>query len=192
MSDLPKVLLLGDSIRISYQPHVARLLAGRATVVGPAENCQTSLYTLSSLNRWIDELGEPVVVHWNNGLHDAGTNPDRSPRQIPMAMYTDNLALILRRLRTITPDCVWATSTPVHPDYPCGDTHWSWRNEDIDRYNAAARAVMEEAEVPINDLHRRVWENRPQFLSEDRLHLSEAGQRKCATDVAACISTFLK
>ena len=61
MSDLPKVLLLGDSIRISYQPHVARLLAGRATVVGPAENCQTSLYTLSSLNRWIDDAARGLA-----------------------------------------------------------------------------------------------------------------------------------
>ena len=48
MSDLPKVLLLGDSIRMSYQPLVAQLLEGRATVVGPADNCQYSLYTLSS------------------------------------------------------------------------------------------------------------------------------------------------
>ena len=42
MSDLPRVLLLGDSIRMSYQPHVAELLAGRAVVVGPADNCQYS------------------------------------------------------------------------------------------------------------------------------------------------------
>ena len=40
MSDLPKVLLLGDSIRMSYQPLVGQLLVGRASVVGPADNCQ--------------------------------------------------------------------------------------------------------------------------------------------------------
>ena len=59
MSDLPRVLLLGDSIRMSYQPHVAELLAGRAVVVGPADNCQYSLYTLSSLRRWVTEQRDP-------------------------------------------------------------------------------------------------------------------------------------
>lgn len=77
MSDIPKVLLLGDSIRMNYQPHVARLLDGRAHVVGPSDNCQYSGYTLASLDRWIGELGCPEIIHWNNGIHDAGRNPDR-------------------------------------------------------------------------------------------------------------------
>ena len=33
MTDIPKVLLLGDSIRMSYQPHVAQMLEGQAEVV---------------------------------------------------------------------------------------------------------------------------------------------------------------
>ena len=53
MSDKPKVLLLGDSIRMSYKPEVTHLLAGKAEVVDPADNCQHSLYTLSSLDGWI-------------------------------------------------------------------------------------------------------------------------------------------
>ena len=75
MPKLPKVLLLGDSIRMSYQPHVARLLSDRAEVVGPVDNCQYSLYTLSSLDRWIAALGKPDIVHWNNGIHDYRTQP---------------------------------------------------------------------------------------------------------------------
>ena len=58
MSEIPRVLLLGDSIRMSYQPLVAEILAGKAEVVGPADNCQYSLFTLSSLVRWIGALGE--------------------------------------------------------------------------------------------------------------------------------------
>ena len=68
MIDRPRVLLLGDSIRRSYEPHVRRLLAGRAEVVGPAENGQYSLYTLKGLHRWIKALGRPHIVHWNNGI----------------------------------------------------------------------------------------------------------------------------
>ena len=103
MSNLPRVLLLGDSIRMSYEPHVARLLGGKAEIVGPADNCEYCLYTLSSLDRWIRDLGRPDIVHWNNGIHDSGHNPGRSPVQIPVDMYRANLKFILDRLTALTP-----------------------------------------------------------------------------------------
>ena len=191
MSDIPRVLLLGDSIRMSYQPHVARLLDGRAQVVGPSENGQYSLYTLSSLDRWIGELGRPDIVHWNNGLHDAGHNPARCPVQMPIDMYRANLEFILNRLRILTPHVIWATTTPVHPDRPFRDTEWSWRNREIEQFNDAARKVMESGKVPIHDLHALVWGNVSGFLGEDQLHLSKAGEKACAQAVADRVSTFL-
>jgi hypothetical protein len=192
MSDLPKVLLLGDSIRMSYQPLVAKLLEGRATVVGPADNCQFSLYTLSSMGRWIGELGKPDIVHWNNGIHDAGHNPFRSPVQIPLNMYRENIALILKQLGAFTPHVVWATSTPVHPDRPFVDTGWSWRNEEIDPYNTAARALMTSKNVPINDLHTLVSNDIDTHLAEDQLHLSETGKAACAQAVVDALAEYLK
>lgn len=189
MPHAPAVLLLGDSIRMSYQPHVANLLSGKANVAGPADNCQYSLFTLSSLDRWVGALGEPDIVHWNNGIHDCGHNPDRSPVQIPIDMYQANLALILKRLRALTPKVIWATSTPVHPERPLSDTAWSWRNEEIDQYNQVARELMEANGVPINDLHALVWDHVATYLSEDQLHLSEAGQHACAGAVADAVSS---
>ena len=79
MASIAKVLLLGDSIRMSYQALVAENLAGKVEVVGPADNCQYSLFTLSSLDRWMGEFGQPDIVHWNNGLHDCGHNPEVDP-----------------------------------------------------------------------------------------------------------------
>ena len=191
MTDKPKIMLLGDSIRMSYQNRVKDLLASKACVVGPAENCQYSLYTLSSLNRWIDALGEPDIIHWNNGLHDCGHNPNRNPRQIPLDMYRANLEFILARLHALTPRVIWASNTPVHPQRPFHDHTWSWRNEEIDRYNETARALMEAHDVPINDLHAQVWDNLDDYLSADQLHLSEAGVAACAQRVASAISAQL-
>lgn len=191
MASMPKVLLLGDSIRISYQALVAEKLEGKAEVVGPADNCQYSLFTLSSLDRWIGELGQPDIVHWNNGLHDCGHNPARNPVQIPVDMYRENLKFILNRLRGLTLNVLWATLTPVHPDRPFRESQWSWRNEEIDRYNAAARELMEVHEVPITELHELVWGDVEGFLSEDQLHLSQAGQMACASAVAQAISADL-
>ena len=191
MPKLPKVLLLGDSIRMSYQPHVARLLSDRAEVVGPADNCQYSLYTLSSLGGWITALGKPDIVHWNNGIHDSGHNPARSPIQIPIDVYRTNLESILDGLTALTPNVIWATITPVHPDRPFRDTEWAWRNEEIDQYNEVAQTLIESRGVLINDLHTLVWNNVSEFLSEDQLHLSESGQEVCARAVVDCVATFL-
>ena len=191
MSDNPKLLLLGDSIRMSYQPHVAKMLDGKAEVVGPADNCQYSLFTLSSLNRWLSALGRPDVVHWNNGIHDAGHNPDRAPIQIPLDIYRKNIEFILKRLTATTPKVVWATTTPVHTDRPFRDTEWSWRNDEIDSYNDAAREVMQEADIPINDLHALVASDHDAYLSDDQLHLSEAGQIACAEAVVRSVSGVL-
>ena len=191
MASIPKVLLLGDSIRISYQALVAEKLEGKAEVVGPTDNCQYSLFTLSSLDRWIGELGQPDIVHWNNGLHDCGHNPARNPVQIPVDMYRENLKFILNRLRGLTLNVLWATLTPVHPDRPFRESQWSWRNEEVDRYNAAARELMEAHDVPITELHDLVWGDVEGFLSEDQLHLSQAGQMACASAVAQAISAHL-
>ena len=91
----------------------------------------------------------------------------------------------------MTPNVIWATSTPVHPDRPFQDTTWAWHNEEIDHYNDVARDLMQSKNVPINDLHTLVWHSISQFLSEDRLHLSEAGQNACTEAVKDCILSFL-
>ena len=187
----PRVLLLGDSIRNSYQPLVAEMLRGAAEVVGPAENCQFSLYTLAALNRWLEQLGRPDIVHWNNGLHDVGHNPQRRPAQIPLDMYCANLEFIHRRLRESDALIIWATTTPVHPDAPFRTTQWAWRNEEIDRYNQAALELMSRHGVAVNDLHSIVAADPDRMLCEDQLHLSEFGKQKCAEAVAGAIRKHL-
>ena len=164
---------------------------GRADVVGPGENGQFSLYTLSSLDRWIGELGVPDVVHWNNGIHDVGHNPARRPVQMPIDVYRGNIALIAERLVAIPARVIWATTTPVHPDMPFREDQWGWRNEEIDRYNEAALEVIGGRDIAVNDLHALVWGNVDEYLAEDQLHLSEAGQRACAAAVVRAIETCL-
>ncbi len=188
---LKKVLLLGDSIRISYEPAVRALLEQRATVVGPLENCQFSLYTLSALARWLTELGNPDVVHWNNGIHDVGHNPNRRPIQMPLDVYVGNIGLILKQLRATGARIIWATMTPTHPYRPFLADQWSWRNEEIDRYNAAVLPLMQQEGVPVDDLHAVVSENCDLLLSEDQLHLSEQGIQRCAQAVVSSIEPYL-
>ncbi|MCC6578800.1 MAG: hypothetical protein IT440_00025 [Phycisphaeraceae bacterium] len=187
----PRILLLGDSIRISYQARVAEMMGAAAEVVGPLENSQFSLYTLSALPRWLESLGRPDVVHWNNGLHDTGFNPRRFPPQIPLDMYIANLDFARQLLSASGARIIWAATTPVHLRRPFTAEEWSWRNEDIDRYNLAARELMQRHCIPICDLHAVVRADMDNHLVEDGVHLTDAGIEACATAVAGAIESAL-
>ena len=191
MPALPRLLLLGDSIRMSYQPFVIDLLKDRAHVVGPAENCQTSGNTLARIDGWLKELGAPDVVHWNNGLWDVGHNPERDPVQFPVETYIDNLRAILDKLQATGAKIIWATTTPVHPDRPWKDTGWSWCNQEINRYNTEARDMMRAEGISIDDLHGIVNAQPDKHLDEDKLHLSNAGRRACAEAVVKAVEEYL-
>ncbi len=195
MSGTPRVLLLGDSIRMSYQATVAETMK-EATVVGPAENCQFAAYTRERLPVWLEELGmldavQPDVVHWNNGLHDVGHNPARDPVKFPVDVYVDHLKAILGMLQDTGAKIVWATLTPVHPDRLISEETWAWHNDEIDEFNAAALEVMQSAGLPVNDLHALVGSDVDTYLSEDMLHLSAEGIDACAAAVVKAVRAEL-
>jgi hypothetical protein len=50
---LPRVLLLGDSIRLGYAPLVAKKLTGKAQVLSPKENAADTANMLKMLDRWL-------------------------------------------------------------------------------------------------------------------------------------------
>ena len=188
---LPQVLLLGDSIRMGYQPLVEEMLRGKAIVSGPEENCQFSFFTLVNLDRWLREAGKPDIVHWNNGIHDAGHNPYREPEQVPADLYRSGLFLILQRLNKTTPAVLWATTTPVRPKKSQEPDEWYWTPNDIEFYNNIAIELMAEYNVPVNDLYEIINQNIEEFLSEDKIHLSEAGKVACARAVVSAIEEKL-
>jgi hypothetical protein len=188
---LKKVLLLGNSIRISYQPAVKEMLSGIAEVVGPQDNCRYSLYTATLLDQWIEECGIPDIVHWNNGLWDAGHDPNRFPSQIPIEMYCKNLEIIIKRLQRLEAQIIWATTTPVGKEGNPLELFWSWQNNEISFYNSAATELMKKNEIPINNLHELVSSDLFTYLGRDKLHLSERGIQVCAKAVTNLIRDYL-
>jgi lysophospholipase L1-like esterase len=176
---------------MAYQPRVKKVLADEAVVVGPGENCQSSVYLLAHLDQWLLELGSPDVAHWNCGLHDAGYNPHRKPMQIPLERYVENVRAIHEKLKATGARLVWATTTPVHPHRPLTPTHWSWKNADINRYNAAVLDLMRAEHVRVNDLHAVVASDYDGYMAEDQLHLTPAGAQACADAVVGVVRVAL-
>ncbi len=132
-----KILLLGDSIRMGYQPFVQDILKNEAEVWGPDENCAYALYTVTRLSIWLKEFGVPDLVHWNNGLHDSGCNLRRGPVQFSIGDYLRNLEEIYKQLQATGAKIIWATTTPVSK-IQTQIPFWSFSNEDITKYNLAA------------------------------------------------------
>ncbi len=196
---MPSVVLIGDSIRLGYQPRVVRLLRGKARVWGPAENCRHSRCLLDNLQAWVLDR-RPDAVHLNCGLHDAAEDvfPDRKP-QISLSDYARNLAQLVDTLRRQSPRTriVWALTTPrfLYCYEPRHLPFDRWKAKpNIARYNARARAVMRARGIAVNDLHAAILKNGAArcIQSLDGLHMTEFGNevlaRAVAGAVAACLS----
>ena len=187
MANLPLIVLIGDSIRMGYQDHVASQLAGRAEVWAPKPNGGDSRNVLAHLDQWV-LARQPDVVHVNCGLHDL-KRAFGAASAVPLDEYERNVRQILQRLqRELNGAIVWATTTPV-------DENWHHQNKGFDRleadvqaYNAAARAVAEDIGVPIDDLFAVVQqEGKARLLTQDGVHFTEEGSQLLGRAVAECI-----
>ena len=61
-SKITKVVLIGDSIQMGYQPLVVTNLQGWAEVWGPSENCRHSLWALEHFNQWVAGLSSRLLA----------------------------------------------------------------------------------------------------------------------------------
>src|SRR4029434_1748195 len=98
---LPKVVLLGDSIRLGYTPYVEKQLAGQAVIVSPKANGGDSARVLKNLEEWAIRE-QPTVVHFNCGIHDTKKSKTTGKFQVPPEEYAANLRNIVNRLRRET------------------------------------------------------------------------------------------
>ena len=110
---LPRIVLVGDSIRLGYAPRVAARLEGKAVIVSPPENGGDSANVLAHLDEWVIRQ-KPDVVHWNCGLHDLKRSRTDGHHQVELDRYSENLRRIVARIRAGTDAAlVFADTTPI-------------------------------------------------------------------------------
>ncbi len=142
---LARVLIIGDSISMYYTPEVWRLLAGKVNVYRVPDNGKSTMYGLKNIEDWLGD-GNWAVIHFNFGLHDIVVMPT-GQHQVPIEDYGKNLRQLIKRFRATNAKLIWAATTPV----PEGSSNR--HEEDVLAYNAAARKIMAENGIPIDDLH---------------------------------------
>lgn len=186
------VILIGDSIRIGYQPTVAQLLGELAHLWAPGENGGTSRNVLAHLDEWVLSR-DPDVLHLNCGLHDLKTEFDATTQAVPLDEYETNLGQIVSRVqdhRMIT--LIWATTTPVNEQWHHQNKAFDRFEADVRAYNDVARKVAAAYRVPVNDLYQVAMDaGRDEYLQPDGVHFNQAGYTLLGQAVTQAIRAYL-
>lgn len=196
-SDLPKVLLLGDSISIGYTPFVIEGMKGKAVVSRPKANCGNTQAGLANLDKWI--AGGPwAMIHFNWGLHDLCYRNPESKEQghrdkvkgtlsVPLPEYQKNLETLVERLKATGATLIFATTTVV-PEGEAGRIV----GDDV-KYNEVAVRVMKKQGVAIDDLYALTKTFGPElFAGPGNVHYTKEGSTKLAAQVMESIESALK
>lgn len=190
--NLPRVLLIGDSISIGYTLPTRELLQGKANLHRIPTNGGPTVNGLTNLDKWLGDT-KWDVIHFNWGLHDLKymdekgslAEPSQGKQQAPPGDYEKNLRQLVQRLKKTGAKLIWCTTTPV-PEGAAGRVPG-----DEDKYNAVAAKIMQEEGVAVDDLCAFA---RPQLAKiglPANVHYSPEGSRVLATKVAESIMQAL-
>ena len=196
-SDLPNVLIIGDSISIGYLPFVQELMKGKAIVDriplkpnGKPENCQGTTYGIANIDRWLSDT-KWDVIHFNFGLHDIkhvkpesgkSSNDPNDPPQADLKQYKKNLKAIVEKLKATDARLVFATTTP----YPEGTKPYRGFGDEV-KYNKVAMKIMKKNDIPVNDLHAFILPRMEQLQRPVNVHFTEDGSKALGKLVAESI-----
>jgi len=194
--DLPRVLIVGDSISMAYTPHVIAAMEGKAVVVHHKGNAQHTGTGLKMLDRWVGTT-EWDVIHFNWGLWDLCYRHPESKVQgrrdkvrgtltTPLDQYEKNLDQLVTQLKKTNAKLIWAHTTTV-PEDEAGR-----KVGDDTKYNEAAARVMKKHGVVINDLNALTDSFPPElYTAPGNVHFKTEGSQKIAEAVAKKITEAL-
>ena len=172
---LPRVLLVGDSICNGYQGAVQRRLDGKVNVsYWVSSYCVTSPGYLKLLDFYLSEA-KYDVVHFNNGLHSLGTNPEAWERGL-------RAALALVRERQPQAKIVWVSSTPLK------DPKLTAKAK---RLNEIGRKVAAEFTRDVDDLFALLDPLDREANWSDTFHHKPVAREREADQVAASVLAVL-
>ncbi len=192
-TELPKVVLLGDSIRLGYAEAVSKKLGTIVEISSTKENGGDSSNVLKNLDVWVIKQ-QPAVVHLNAGLHDIKLDKKSGKHQVELEQYEANLRQIVERIRKETKaTLIFANTTPIIDERHAKRKGAFDRFEaDVKRYNERALAVMAELNVPVHDLHALVnHAGADELLGGDGTHYTPTGNERLADAVADSLRRHL-
>lgn len=179
--DLPRVLLVGDSITRGYFGDVEKHLAGKAYCARLTTSKCVSDPSFSDEVQLLLKHYKFAAIHFNNGLHGWGYTEDQ---------YRDGLAKTVAAIKKHAGDAkfIWATTTPVRESSNL--QQFGERTERVKARNKIAAKIMKEHDIPTNDLYGLV-ELHPDWHSGDGVHFNGQGKAAQAKQVAESVAKCL-
>ena len=189
-TELPNVLLIGDSISIGYTVHVRKLLKGKADVFRIKGNGKYSAFGLQNVEKWVSPR-KYDVIHFNWGLWDlCYRNPkfktqwhrDKENGKLTATLdeYQKNMKAIVGKLKKTGSKLIWCATTPV-PEYELGRIKGASL-----KYNNVAAEIMKMNAVKVNDLYSHALKKIPAIqLKKGDVHFTEEGYRYLAEKVSS-------
>src|ERR1700722_18277978 len=145
-TNLPRVLLIGDSITRAYYPEVEKRLAGGAYVGRLSSSAFISDPVLLKQIEMVLGQYKFDVIHFNNGMHGW----QHSEKEYEMAFPE-----FLKVIKKFAPNAklIWANTTPlkVSPTLPA-DNQTQATDERIAARNAIALKLVQTKKIPVDDL----------------------------------------
>ena len=191
---MKKILLLGDSIRMGYDDYVKEFLDGKCEVYYDAnDNGRFAAYTLWQMNQMFRKYGPFDLVHWNNGYWDMNVEAPMETALYPIDEYRYLLRRIAREIKKLGAKVIFALTTPVlEPGSAADNTNTgaleiNYNDNWVQQYNEAAKGVMLEEGIPINDLYSLCKQDEKYYKCNDMLHLTDEGYRRCAKQIVKII-----
>jgi lysophospholipase L1-like esterase len=177
-TDLPRVLLVGDSITNGYYDEVARRLQGKALVARLATSSSLGDPALLDQVKFMLANYQFAVIHFNNGMHGFEYTDDE---------YRNDIPKLLKIIKEHAPKArlIWATTTPVRKKAPHLQELDAENKIPLARNKIVAEVAAKEA-VPVNDLYALV-EKHPEYSGNDGIHFNADGQNVQAEQVAKYI-----
>jgi hypothetical protein len=173
-TDLPRILLIGDSITANYYDDVCRDLQGKAYVVRLATSFFVSDPMLLNQVKSMLAAMKFDVIQFHNGLH--GWDHRESEFEV-------GLPVLLQTIRDGAPNAkvIWATITPMSRsgqlDQPDD------RMPRVEERNRIALDLMTQEGVPVDDLYT-LMKPHPDLHIQDGTHWTSPGENLQASQVA--------
>ncbi len=188
-TELPSVLLIGDSISIAYTPLVQDALKKKAKVTRIKGNCRFSAYGAEHVEDWVAE-NHWNMIHFNFGLWDLyGWKQDEL---ISVEDYGKNLETIVTHLKPACDVLVFGTTTP-----PCSEAEHNIKilvtSEKAAAFESEARRIMKKHGVLVNDLDGILASRMTELgKAANDVHYKAAGNTVIANKVSRFIAASLE
>ncbi len=199
---LPNVMIIGDSISLSYTPIVAELLKGKANVVHSKGNSNDTATGVACVKKWVTQVPGVEkwdVIHFNWGLHDLKrvkrnekgivvkfSDDPSDPPNNDIAKYEENMRKVVADLKATGAKLIFATTTP----YPAG-VKPARVPEDAVKYNEVALKIMKEENIEVDDLYTAILPKLAELQMPVNVHFKPEGSKFLAKLVAESIMKSL-